>query len=100
MGAIRSWIRSRGNDVFLSGSVPLWFNCPLFPRSNFDLRTCFEFRVSSFEFSFHVLRGGPNREEKEKGAEHVLAFRNPRHRFDMQRMNCEERGNKSARPDS
>ena len=48
--------------------------------------------------SSRVPHIGSHREQSEEGAQHVLAFRNPRHRFDMQRMHGEQRGHKGAAP--
>ena len=48
--------------------------------------------------SFHVPRPRQKREQSEERAQNILAFRHPRHRFHVQRMQGKQRRDKRAPP--
>src|ERR1035441_10058857 len=59
-----------------------------------------DFGLWTLDFRLHVADVSSEREEAEEGAEDVFAFADPGDRFDVQRMQSKESGDKGAAPKS
>ena len=96
-----NFVRSRRDDPRASspaaeeqtGSV---ITCALVIRPKAKARVTARYRPTTGPARVPAIRG--QREEEEEHAEDVLAFRDPGHRLDIDRMQSEKRGDREAAP--